>query len=335
VIVLSAKRGSLMKKLRHIWELVKEAGNGWMEDKAMRMAAAVAYYCILSTAPLVVIAIAVAGWVFGQQAAQGQLVDQMRELIGKEGADAIQAMLVHAAHPATSIAATVIGSLVLLFGASSVFIELQDSLNTIWEVTAKPGRTLWTLVKDRFLSFAMILAIGFLLLVSLLISAALAAVVQITGMTNVGIIGHTLSFLVSFVVITLLFALIFKVLPDAKISWADVWIGSLGTALLFSLGKLLIGLYLGHSTIGSTFGAAGSLVVFVVWIYYSALILFFGAEFTKVYANRFGGRIEPTSNAVALTDTDRAHQGIPRADAVQAALQQQQRDGKTSGQPAR
>lgn len=319
-------------KLRDAWELVKRAGEGWMEDKAMRMAAAVAYYTILSTAPLVVIAIAVAGWVFGHQAAQGQLVEQVQSLVGKEGAEAIQTMLAHSAHPSASILATVLGGLVLLFGASSVFIELQDALNTIWEVTAKPGRTLWITLRDRFLSFAMILAIGFLLLVSLLVSAALAALVKVTGLAGIGIIGHILSFIVSFAVITLLFALIYKVLPDAKMSWSDVWIGAIGTSLLFTVGKLLIGLYLGHSSVGSTFGAAGSLVVFVVWIYYSALILFFGAEFTKVYANRFGKHIEPTSNAVALRPEDRIHQGIPRPETVHAAMQDQQHDGKPSHQ---
>jgi membrane protein len=188
------------------------------------------------------------------------------------------------------------------------------------------------IIKERFLSFAMVLGTGFLLLVSLAVSAALAGLTQVTGLAKIGVIGHALSFCLSFAVIMLLFAMIYKVLPDVEIRWGDVWVGALGTALLFTVGKLLIGLYLGHASVGSAYGAAGSLVVFVVWVYYAALILFFGAEFTKVYADRFGSRIRPAANAVPITEEARAEQGIPRSEVVQAmARQHQARGGNGAG----
>jgi membrane protein len=206
----------------------------------------------------------------------------------------------------------VVGVVLLLVGASGVFAELQDSLNTIWEVAPKPGRGLLGTIEDRFLSLALVLGTGFLLLVTLILSTALAALTRITGLAEVGIIGHAINFLVSFVVVTLLFAMIYCILPDVKIGWRDVWIGAAVTSLLFSVGKLLIGLYLGHASVGSAYGAAGSLVVFVVWVYYSAQTLLLGAEFTKVYANRFGSHIRPAANAVPVTEEARAQQGLPR-----------------------
>ena len=196
--------------------------------------------------------------------------------------------------------------------------QLQDALNTIWEVAPKPNRGLLGIIKDRFLSLSMVLGIGFLLLISLILSTTLTAVGTFFG----GLVSHSATvleittFAVSFVVITLLFAMIYKLLPDARIAWSDVWVGAVLTALLFTLGKSLIGLYLGRSSIGSTYGAAGSLVVLLVWVYYSSQILFFGAEFTKTYANRFGSRIVPASDAVPVTEEARAQQGMPRTEAV-------------------
>jgi membrane protein len=288
--------------LRTIWEVVKKAAVAWMADNAMRLGASLAFYTLLSSAPLVVIVLAIAGFVFRGNGVQGQLVAQLRDLMGDEGAKAVQTMIANAASPGSGVIAVTVGILTLLFAASGVFAELQDALNAVWGVKPRPGRALWVIVRERFLSFVMILAIGFLLLVSLVVTAILSALTGYAGLDNIGIIGQVLSFCVSFLVITLLFAMIFKFLPDVKIGWRDVWVGAAVTALLFAVGKLLIGLYLGRASIGSAYGAAGSLVVFLVWIYYSSLILFYGAEFTKVYAQEVGSHIEPTDNAMFVND---------------------------------
>jgi membrane protein len=295
------------------WQLIQEAGNGWLDDKVPRMSAALAYYTILSVAPLLVIALGIAGQFLGPQQVQDAVVKQLGGLVGEEGGKAIQTMIAHASNLGSSVTAIIVGGIVLLFGASGVFAELQDALNTIWEVQPKPGRPVWTIIRERFLSFAMVLGTCFLLLVSLVVSAVLAALTQWMGWGAEGVVGQVLTFCISFGVITLLFAMIFKVLPDVKIAWGDVWVGALATAFLFTVGKLLIGLYLGHASVGSAYGAAGSLVVFVVWVYYSAQILYFGAEFTKAYANHFGSHIRPTENAEPLTQEARAQQGIPRS----------------------
>lgn len=307
--------------LQTVWLLLKETGSDWWDDKVPRLGAALAYYTILSAAPLLVIVIAIAGLAFGRDAAQGQVVAEMQSMIGKQGASAVQTMIVHASKPSEGITAMVLGIIVLLVGASGVFAELQDSLNTIWEVAPKPGLGIWQTIKDRLLSFAMVLCIGFILLVSLAVSAGLAALSQLLGLTNIAIVGHAISFLLSFAIITLLFAMIYKILPDVKMNWSEVWVGAVVTALLFTIGKFLIGLYLGHSTLGSTYGAAGSLVVFVVWVYYSSMILFLGAEFTKVYARRMGGGAKPEEHAVPLTEEARAQQGIPHQKALEKAAQ--------------
>ncbi len=296
------------------WGVIKKAG-GWVENKVPRLSAALAYYTILSVAPLLVIALAVAGLVFGRAAVEGQLVGQMKGLVGEQGGAAIQEMIKHASNPGSGITALVVGIIVLLVGASGVFAELQDGLNTVWGVQPRPGRAVWTIIRERFLSMLMVLGVCFLLLVSLAVSAALAALTNFVGLGHGGVWGQVLSFCISFGVITLLFAMIFKVLPDAEVAWGDVWVGALATAFLFTVGKLLIGLYLGHASVGSAYGAAASLVVFVVWVYYSAQILYFGAEFTKAYANRFGSHIRPADNAEPVTAEARAQQGIPRTPA--------------------
>jgi membrane protein len=294
-----------------VWQLLKEAGNGWLDDKVPRMSAALAYYTILSVAPLLVIALGIAGRFFDPRQVQDAVVTQLGGLVGEEGGQAIKTMIEHAGNPGSGVTAILVGGIILLFGASGVFAELQDGLNTIWEVQPKPGRPVWTILRERFLSFAMVLGTCFLLLVSLVVSAALAAVTKVMGLGHGSVVGQALTFGISFGVIALLFAMIFKVLPDVKIAWGDVWVGAVATALLFTVGKLLIGLYLGKASVGSAYGAAGSLVVFVVWVCYSAQILYFGAEFTKAYANHFGSHIRPAENAVPLTDAARAQQGIP------------------------
>jgi len=320
-----------MNRRRQYWDLLKEVANDWMEDKAMRLGAALAYYTILSVAPLLIIVVGIAGLVLRREDVQTGLQQQLAELIGQAGGEVVDTVLKNNTSLGSSIPAIVIGVVVLLFGASGVFTELQDSLNTVWGVTPKPGRGLWAILRERFLSFTMVLGTGFLLLVSLVVSTALAGLTRVIGLTAIGVVGQILSFCLSFAVVTLLFTLIYKVLPDVEIRWSDVWVGAVATALLFTVGKLLIGLYLGHASVGSAYGAAGSLVVFVVWVYYSALILFFGAEFTKVYANRFGSRIRPAANAVPITEEARAEQGIPRSETVQAAAREHARAGTGDG----
>lgn len=289
---------------RDLWGVLKQAGKDWVDHKAPRLSAAVAYYTILSLAPLLVIAVAVAGMVFGEDAARGGIVDQFRGMVGDDGARAIQSMLEHAGKPgAGSVIATVIGVATLLIGASGVFGELQDALNTVWDVKPRPGRGIVGMLKDRLLSFGMVLCVGFLLLVSLVMSTALSALDHYFEGILPGLpyLMRAANLVLSFLVITLLFAMMFRFLPDVRMRWREVWLGAAVTAALFTLGKYLIGLYLGKAGVASPFGAAGSLVVLVVWIYYSALILFFGAELTQVMAKRFG-RGQPAPNAERLTD---------------------------------
>jgi membrane protein len=300
--------------LKGYWGLLKEAGREWLEDKAPRLGAALAYYTALSIAPLLVIAIFIAGMAFGKEAAQGYLLDQIQDLVGVQGGQAIETMLAHANQPRTGSLAAVLGMITLLAGAAGVVSQLQDALNTVWEVAPKPGRGVIGFLKDRFLSLAAVLGLGFLLLVSLVLSTVLTALAAffVGLMPALAPALEAVNFVVSLAVTALLFALIFKLLPDAKIAWGDVWVGAALTALLFTLGKFLLGFYLGRSGITSTYGAAGSLVALLVWVYYSAQIVFFGAEFTKAYANRFGSRIVPSRDAVPLTEEARAEQGIPR-----------------------
>jgi membrane protein len=291
-----------MGLLLQIRDLIKETFSEWNDDKASRLAAALSYYTIFSIAPLLIIAIGVAGLVFGHDAAMNQVVGQIRGMVGEDGAQVIQTILQNASKTTSGIIATVVGGVTLLIGASGAFGQLQDSLNTIWEVKPKKGRGVKGLVRDRFLSFSMVLFIGFLLLASLLLTAVLAGIGKYLSdlLPMSSLVLQAMNFGVSLTVTAFLFALIFKVLPDAIVRWRDVWVGALVTALLFSLGRFLIGLYLGRASIGSAYGAAGSLVVLLFWVYYSAQILFLGAEFTQVYARRFGKEIVPKPNAEPL-----------------------------------
>jgi membrane protein len=291
-----------MKKAESIWNLLKQTVAEWQADKVSLWAAALAYYTAFSLAPLLVIAIAIAGAIFGEEAARGQIVGQIQGLVGQQGAEAIQTMLQNAQRPGSGgTIATLIGIAALLLGASGVFGQLQDALNNIWRVEPKPGRGVRFFIQNRVLSFAMVLVIGFLLLVSLLLSAVLAAITSFFKylLPNFAIVGHILNFAISFGVITLLFALIYKVLPDVKIPWRYLWIGAIFTALLFNIGKFLIGMYLGSGSVSSTYSAAASLGIILLWVYYSAQILLFGAEFTKVYSRRHGSQqIQPIKDAV-------------------------------------
>lgn len=282
-----------------IFKLMKEAFIEWQQDKASLLAAALAYYTVFSITPLLVIAIAIAGAVFGREAAQGEIVQQINQLVGQQGAEAIETALKNANQPELGSIASIISIVVLLIGASGVFAQLQEALNTVWNVKPKPNSGIWGFIRKRLLSFGVVLAIGFLLLVSLIFSAVLSGIskLQIGILPGVTSLWQWLNFAISFGVITLLFALIYKYLPDVKIRWKDVWVGAIITALLFTIGKYLIGLYLGRGSLGSAYGAAGSLIVFLAWVFYSAQILLFGAEFTQVYTRKYGRKIVPDSHA--------------------------------------
>jgi len=298
--------------IKVIISLLKETIVEWNKDKVARIAAALAYYTMFSLAPLLIIVIAIAGSVFGEDAARNEIVAQIEGLVGRDGAEFIQTAIENASQPAEGTVASVISVVVLLFGATGLFAELQDALNTVWEVKPKPEQGLLNVVRNRFLSFAMILGIGFLLLVSLVLSAALSGVVNFFGnwFPFLSSFLQLFSFVFGFIVTTFLFAAIYKILPDVKITWSDVWIGAIITSFLFSIGRFLLGQYLGNSSFGSVYGAAGSLVVVLAWVFYAAQILLLGAEFTQVYARRFGSGITPAENAVPLTPEARAEQGM-------------------------
>jgi len=293
-------------KLSSAGKLLKATFQAWQEDKVPLWAAALAYYTAFSLAPLLVIAIAIAiaGAVFGEEAARGEIVGQIQGLVGKQGAEAIQAMLENAHKPGSGgLVATLIGIGALLFGASGVFGQLQEALNAIWNVQPKPGRGIKFFIQNRFLSFAMVLVIGFLLLVSLVLSAGLAAFSTFMGnlFPNLAILGRILNFVISFGVMIVLFALIYKVMPDVKVPWRFLWTGAIFTALLFNIGKFLIGMYLGSGSVSSTYSAAASLGIILLWVYYSAQIILFGAEFTKVYAQTYGAhRIRLSKDAMLV-----------------------------------
>ena len=290
-----------------MWRLMKDAASDWSRDRAPRLGAALAYYTVFSLVPFLVVVIAVIGLVFGEVAAQSAILSQIAELVGEQTAAAIKDMIQRANQPSTGLFATAVAVATLLIGASGVFGQLQDALNTVWGVEPKEGRGVWGFIKDRFLSFVAVLGTGFLLLVSLIFSSALAAFGKwFDGLLPLPeAVLQLMNFAFSFLVVTGLFALIFKVLPDAKVAWRDVWIGAALTSALFTIGKFALGVYLGKSNVASAYGATGSLVLVLLWVYYSAQILLYGAEFTQVYANRVGERIVPTPDA-KVTDPHKA-----------------------------
>ena len=280
------------------WGLTKQAFSEWVDDKAPRLGAALAFYTALSLAPLLVVVLAVAGLAYGQKAVEGQLVWQIQDQVGPEGAKAIQALISAAHRPASGIIATLLGLVALFFGASSGVVELIDALNTIWHVPVDPRQSsitsIFVMMKRRALSFGVVLGIGFLLLVALFVSAWLQTAENFFSgaLPSPGYVLETVNFLISFFVITFLFAVVYKVLPDVHLKWSDVAIGAAITSLLFSIGKLLIGLYVGRTSIASSYGAAGSFLIVLLWVYYSAQVFFLGAEFTKVYTLRYGSRFQ-------------------------------------------
>ena len=273
---------------------LREVVTEWRKDNALSLGAALAYYALFSLAPLLVLIIAIVGLAFGRAAAQGEIVARVAGAVGPEAAKVIEGMIARASAPASGVIATVASLATMLFGASGVFGQLQAALNQIWGVTAGRVRGVRGLVRRRVTSFSLILGIGLLLFLSLVVSAVLAAVNQLLAehLPVLSALLPPLNFLVSFLMITALFALIFKVLPDAPMHWRDVWFGAAVTALLFTLGKTLIALYLGRTGRTSVYGAAASLVVLLLWVYWSAQILLVGAEFTEVYSRRYGSRRE-------------------------------------------
>jgi len=281
-----------MIALKSLWPLIKESVSQWSDDYAPSMGAALAYYTIFSIAPLLVIAIAVAGFFFGADAASGEIFAQLRGLIGDDGAAAIQGLVKSASNTGTGTFAAVAGIVTLLIGATTVFGELQSDLDRIWDAPKSTESGIKALLRGRLLSFGMILGVGFLLLVSLVLSAGLSALAKFWDSWFEGweFVLQAINFVVSFAIITGLFAMIYKLLPRCPIQWKDVWVGSMVTSLLFAIGKLLIGLYLGKSGVASGFGAAGSLVIVLLWVYYSSQIFLLGAEFTKTYAHSHGSR---------------------------------------------
>ena len=276
--------------LGHIKLLFCQAFSDWNDHDAPTMGAALAYYSVLSLAPLLVVAVCIAGMVYGQKAASGEILYQVRGLVGTGGAEVIQDILKNAKSPFTGTIASAIGILTLLFGASGVFKALRDSLNRIWDVKGAAGSGLWAAIRRETLTFGMVLGIGFLLLVSLVVSALITAVGKFFEGRVPVTFWQFFNVMISLVVITLLFALIYRVVPSTRIEWRDVWVGAFVTAVLFTTGKYLIGLYLGKASVGSAYGAAGSLVAVLVWVYYSAQIFLLGAEFTHVYAKMEGSR---------------------------------------------
>ncbi len=287
--------------VQNIWILIKAATSSWVDDYAQSMGAALAYYTMFSIAPLLLIVISVAGMIFGVEAARGEIFNQLQGLMGQQGADAVQDLLESVSKPAESITAMIVGGVLLLIGATTVFGELQDALDRIWRAPKRNKGGIWSLLRARLLSFGMIMGIGFLLMVSLVVSAALAAIGKLWGplFADWVFLANAIDFVATFAFTTVVFALIYKTMPRARVDWTDVWIGAAVTSLLFTIGKLLIGLYIGKSGVTSGFGAAGSLVVVLVWVYYSAQIFLMGAEFTWAYAITFGSRKEQPVPAAA------------------------------------
>jgi membrane protein len=277
---------------------IGSAKNFYLHD-AFQLAAAIAYYSLLSMAPLFLVVIAIAGVFFADGQVQSQLIDQIRALIGAEGADLAETVIENTESEGQSKASLLIGTALTAFGATTVFAQLQAALNRVWHVQADPSNALWNFVKHRLLSFALVVSLGFLLMVSLVVSAVLAAIHgYVTGLAEAAFVWEALNVAASFSLATLLIALIFKYLPDAEIEWRDTWLGAFLTATLFIIGKAAIGVYLGQASVASSFGAAGSVVVFMIWVYYASLIILFGAEITRSVADQRGAHAAPADHAL-------------------------------------
>lgn len=297
------------------WELVKKSGSAWVDDYAASMGAALSYYTVFSLAPLLLIVVSIAGLVFGDEAVRGELFGQLNGLIGADGAKAMQDLLASVSKPSEGVIGTVTGIALLVVGATTVFGELQDALDRIWRAPAREGSGIWNLIRARLLSFGMILSLAFLLMVSLVMGAVISAVGKRfdTYFGGWETLAQIVNLLIGFGLTTLVFAIIYKLMPRVQVAWRDVWVGAVVTSVLFTLGKFLIGLYIGKSGVASGFGAAGSLVVIFVWVYWSAQVFLLGAEFTWVFANSHGSRrhLPGAAEQVASTASDDRVKPIP------------------------
>ncbi|MBS0421566.1 MAG: YihY/virulence factor BrkB family protein [Proteobacteria bacterium] len=275
--------------LKAIWKLLFDAANGWLDHRAASTGAALAFYTVFSLAPVLTLSIAIAGFFFGEAAARGEIVGQIHDLVGAQGAELVQSVLRNASRPGAGVIATIVSVITLILGANTALAELKAGLDQTWQVPPERRTGFWYSVRTRLLSVGLILSLGFLLLVSLVISAALTALERVSrGEMLLNTILTWVNFLFAFVLVAALFATIYKVLPSVKIAWRDVTVGSLVTAFLFTLGKFAIGVYIGNSGVASTYGAAGSVVLILIWVYYSAQILLYGAEFTHAFAYKYG-----------------------------------------------
>ncbi len=296
----------MKSKLKFIWEFLVDVINKFIDDKCPKLGAALSFYTIFSLAPLLIIAISVAGLIFGEKAASGQIVGEIKDMVGNESAVLIQNALRKVSFSSANIIAIIMSLVTMIIGSTVVFVELQDSLDMIWKVKPKPGGNfLKSLLKDRIKSFVIVIGTGFLLLVSLMVSSVISALSSFINEKLISLpvlLLDSVDIIISLAIIFVLFGMIFKGLPDVELEWRHVWIGSIVTAVLFVMGKYLIGLYIGQSTLGSTYGAASSLVILLLWVYYSAQILFIGAEFTQVYAERLGEGIKPSKNFMKYHD---------------------------------
>jgi membrane protein len=285
--------------LSKIVRLLRETFKEWQEDNASRIAAALAYYAVFSISPLLVIAIAIAGTFFGQEAAQDQIAQKITALVGEDGVQPVLMALNNMNQPKIRGVASLISIGVLLIGASGFFAQLQDALNTVWKVKPQPGQGVWIFIRKRVASFLMVLAMGFLLILSLVLSAVVGALskYRVDSLPGSAILWENLDLIISLGLMTFIFGLMFKYVPDAKIVWKDVFVGAVITAVLFLFGKFLLGVYLSKGSLGSAYGAAGSLIVLLAWIYYSAQIILLGAEFTQVYTRMYGSKIRPSKHS--------------------------------------
>ncbi len=298
---VATKRPARSTGARATFNLVKDSFSEWSADKAPRLGAALSYYTVFAIAPVLLLAISVAGLVFGRDAAQGQVLEELRGLLGADAAKMVQEMLAQSAGKGSGVVGTVVGLFTLVLGATAVMIELEAALDAVWKVKPRPGRGIKGLIKERVLSLGLVLTLGFLLLVSLVTSAVLAALggtLERVSFPGAAVVGQVLTNLITLGIIGVFFALVFKFLPNAHIAWRDVWVGAMVTSALFHVGKIGIGYYLGRASVGSTFGAAGSLAILLVWVYYTAQIVLFGAEFTKLWAERRGSGVHPKKDAV-------------------------------------
>jgi len=292
--------------MKSAWPLIKTTIENWIAHKDALQGAALAYYSVFSVGPLMVIAVGIAGLAFGPEAARGEVQGQLSGMVGQPAADAIDSMLASANKPEQGLLATVIGTAVLLFSALGVVVQLKDAFNTVWEVDEKKISGVWQFIRTYLMSLAAVIAVGFLLLISLAFTTALSAAGQYLGAQLPQTVLQVAGSLVSFAVITAMFAIMFKLLPDTEVEWRDVWLGAGITAALFELGKLLIGIYVGKLALASTYGAAASLVILLIWVYYSSQIVLLGAEFTHCYASRYrkvDARLQTLSKSAVQSPT--------------------------------